>query len=63
MAIIIKAMKRIEDKTCIRFNRINPEPGKNWILIMREGTGSTCFTSYIDQNLKDKEVGSLGKVR
>ena len=28
LGIIVKAMKRIEDKTCIRFKRINPEPGK-----------------------------------
>ena len=29
---------------------------------MREGRGSECYTSYINANLKDKEVGNLGKV-
>jgi len=60
--IIIKAMKRIEANTCIRFKRINPEPGKKWLLMMREGTGSSCLVDYINSNLKDKTVGNLGKV-
>ena len=63
MAIIVKAMKRIEATTCIRFKRINPEPGKKWILIMREASSTTCWANYINQNIKDKDVGSLGKVR
>ena len=62
MAVIVKAMKRIEATTCIRFKRINPEPGKKWILIMREASSSTCWASYINQNIKEKEVGNLGKV-
>ena len=56
-------MKRIESATCIRFQRINPEPGKKWILIMREGSASTCYVSYINQNIKAREVGNLGKVK
>ena len=63
MAIITKAMKRIEAATCIRFRKIIPEPGKKWVLIMREGSASTCWVSYINQNIKDKEVGNLGRVR
>ena len=62
MTIIRKAMQRIEAVTCIRFREINPEPGKKWVLIMREFSASTCWISYIKQNLKDKEVGNLGKV-
>ena len=62
MTIIRKAMQRIEAVTCIRFRKINPEPGKKWVLIMREFSASTCWISYIKQNLKDKEVGNLGKV-
>ena len=61
MAIIMKAMKRIEAVTCIRFKRIMPEPGKQWMLIMREGTSKECYISYINANLKDKVVGRLGK--
>ena len=45
MAIIMKAMKRIEAVTCIRFKRIMPEPGKQWMLIMREGTSKECYIS------------------
>ena len=63
MDIIRKAMKRIEAATCIRFRRINPEPGKKWVLIMREGTDSSCWLSHINQNLKNKTVGNLGMVR
>ena len=62
MAVIVKAMKRIEATTCIRFKRINPEPGKKWILIMREASATTCWASYINQNIKYLEVGNLGKV-
>ena len=62
MAIIVKAMKKIEEQTCIRFKRINPQPGKPWLLIMREARGSTCLTEYINSNLKDKDIGNLGKV-
>ena len=62
LEIIVKAMKRIEAVTCIRFKRITPEPGKKWLLIMREGTASNCYIDYINANLKDKEVGNLGKV-
>ena len=60
--IIVKAMKRIEAVTCIRFKRINPEPGKKWLLLMKEGTRSECYVDYINANLKEKEIGSLGKV-
>ena len=62
MDIIRKAMRRIEAATCIRFRRIKPEPGKNWVLIMREGNAKSCWISYINQNLKNKTVGNLGKV-
>lgn len=63
MSIIVKAMKRIEAVTCIRFKRINPETGKNWILIMKEASATNCWVSYITQNLKEKDVGNVGKVR
>ena len=43
MTIIMKAMKRIEAVTCIRFKRIMPQLGKEWLLIMREGTWSECY--------------------
>ena len=61
MAIIMKAMKRIEAVTCIRFKRIKPEAGKKWLLLMREGTSSTCHRPYIQSNLKDKVVANIGK--
>ena len=56
-------MKRIESKTCIRFKRIYPEPGKKWIVIMREASATTCYDRYINETLKDRRVGNLGKVR
>ena len=71
LATILKAMKKIEEKTCIRFHRINPEAGKDWLLLMRTGRNelvegrlqSTCYVDYINQNLKNEEFGDLGKVR
>ena len=61
MAIIMKAMKRIEAVTCIKFKRINPESGKKWLLLMKEASATTCYRSYIESNLKDKVVGNIGK--
>ena len=63
-------MKKIEEKTCIRFHRIDPEPGKDWLLLMREGRArwvngnyqTTCYVDYINQNLKNRNFGDLGKV-
>ena len=66
LATIVKAMKRIEEKTCIRFHRIDPTPGKNWLLLMRVGNKvngeKICHADYIHENLKDKTYGDLGKV-
>ena len=63
-------MKKIEEKTCIRFHRINPEPGKDWLLLMRVGRRSQvngnwqsmCYADYINQNLRNQNFGDLGKV-
>ena len=63
-------MKKIEEKTCIRFHRINPEPGKDWLLLMRVGRISQvngngqflCYADYINQNLRNRVFGDLGKV-
>ena len=33
-----------------------------WLLIMREARGSTCLVDYINEKLKNKEIGNLGKV-
>ena len=63
MEIIVKAMKKIEAETCIRFERIkNPVPGRKWLAILTEGRESACYINYIKQNLLDKEIGNLGKV-
>ena len=71
----MKAMKRIEESTCIRFHRIEPIPGKKWLLLMRTGrvektertattsTEDICYAEYLNENLKDKTYGDLGKVR
>jgi len=64
--LIMKAMKRIEESTCIRFKRRNPQKGKPWLLVMREAqvtsSGSTCYRSYIESTLKNKEIGTIGKI-
>ena len=66
MKMIMKSMKRIEDKTCIRFKRVNPQKGKPWMLVMREAQvkngAATCYRSYINTKLKNKEIGSAGKI-
>jgi len=66
MKMIMKSMKRIEEKTCIRFKRINPQKGKPWMLVMREAQvkngAATCYRSYIESSLKNKEIGNIGKI-
>ena len=51
-------MKRIEDRTYIRFQRIEPESGKYWVLMMKEGEDGICYREYISQ---DKIIANLGK--
>ena len=65
--MVMKSMKRIEEATCIRFKRRNPEKGKPWLLVMREAQvdkngQATCSRSYIESTLKNKEIGSIGKI-
>jgi len=70
LSSILKSMKKIEEKTCIRFHLINPEPGKDWLLLMRNGRKSQvngnwqsiCYADYINQNLRNQNFGDLGKV-
>jgi len=62
MKIILKSMKRIEEKTCIRFKRRKPEKGKPWLLVMKEAQGTTCYKTYLANTLANKEIGTLGKI-
>ena len=64
--MVMKSMKRIEADTCIRFKRRTPAKGKPFLLVMREATVSngqaTCQKDYINSNLKNKEIGAVGKI-
>jgi len=62
MAVIMKAMRKIEDETCIRFKRVKPQPGQNWLMLMREGDGHHCYRSYIKEILSNKNINGLGKL-
>ena len=62
MGIIMEANKRIEAVTCIKFQRINPEAGKKWLLLMKEASATPFYRSYIDSNLKNKVVGNLSVI-
>ena len=57
-------MDQIEAATCIKFKKINPQPGNKWVLFLREGgtTSNTCEIKYIKDNLADKNFGNLGKI-
>ena len=62
MLQIMKSLKRIEEKTCIRFKRVDPDKNKPWLLMMREASSTgTCYKSYIDSTLKNKIIGKAGK--
>ena len=58
-------MDQIEAVTCIRFEKINPQPGNKWVLFLREGaTSGACNIKYIKDNLADKNItyNNLGKI-
>ena len=53
-------MDQIEAVTCIRFEKINPQPGNKWVLFLREGaTSGACNIKYIKDNLADKNIRNL----
>ena len=59
---IKKAMKTIEDHTCIRFQNIDPRSGQRWVNIMREGEAlgrKNCWRKYINKNLAGRNIRSL----
>ena len=46
-------MDQIEAVTCIRFEKINPQPGNKWVLFLREGaTSGACNIKYIKDMIK-----------
>merc|ERR1712106_208526 len=64
VAVVKKAMKQIEEKTCIKFNLVKPEKGKTWLAITREATTKTnqCQAEYIANAYGGKDVNGLGDV-
>jgi len=62
--IVMKAMKQIEAATCIKFKRVTPTKGQDWLLVMRDATtGSlTCQINYIRENLVGKNIKGLGDI-
>ena len=59
---IKKAMKTIEDHTCIRFQNIDPRSGQRWVIILREGEAlgrKNCWRKYINKNLANRNIRSL----
>ena len=63
MAVVRKAMKEIEAKTCIKFQHVVPTKGKPWVLIMRDGRQEPkeCYAEYIKESLGSKTIGDLGQ--
>merc|ERR1719244_238023 len=62
--IVMKAMKQIEEQTCIKFTREDPQPGKTWLAITRESTSGTneCQGQYIADTYYGKDVEGPGTV-
>ena len=40
-------MKQISEKTCIEFVKVDPQPGQDWLAIMRNGHVGKCHAGYI----------------
>jgi len=62
LAVIMRAMRKIEDMTCIRFKRVKPKPDQNWLLLMKEGDGHQCYISHIQHTLSNKNINGLGQI-
>merc|ERR1719268_185349 len=66
MKLVMKSMKRIEAKTCIRFKRQKPVKGKPFMLVMKEAQvvngNPTCQRDYIKSNLASKDIAGAGKI-
>jgi len=58
------AMKQIEDKTCIRFEKVKPVRGEPWLFITRDNKGSdlSCQLDYIKDELVGKNIKGLGYI-
>merc|ERR1719392_161938 len=57
-------MKQIEDKTCIRFEKVKPVRGEPWLFITRDNKGSdlSCQLDYIKDELVGKNIKGLGYI-
>merc|ERR1711892_858448 len=61
---VMAAMKQIEDKTCIMFNRVKPVKGQPWLFIFRDNKISdmSCQIPYIKSDLVGKDTKGLGDI-
>ena len=61
-ATIKEAMRIIERKTCIRFQKTDPEPGKRWTLMFQEGDyQGECHRDYINNYILNKSFSYKGR--
>ena len=58
-------MKQIEEKTCIKFNRVKPVRDQPWHFISRDNKISdsmSCQIPYIISDLAGKDIYGLGDI-
>jgi len=58
------AMKQIEAKTCIRFEKVKPVRGQPWLFIARDNKGSdlSCQKDYVIDELVGGNISGLGDI-
>ena len=60
---VMAAMKQIEEKTCIKFNRVTPTKGEPWLLVSRDARHSdmSCQLEKV-KSLINTNIAGLGKI-
>merc|ERR1719427_1085350 len=57
-------MKQIEDKTCIKFNKVKPVKDQPWLFVSRDARANdkACQRAYVKSTYVGKDVAGLGDI-
>jgi len=61
---VMAAMKQIEDKTCIKFNKVKPVKDQPWLFVSRDARANdkACQRAYVKSTYVGKDVAGLGDI-
>ena len=59
---ILESIRRIEQGTCMKFQRVKPREPRGFFWIGRAKKNGKCHKNYINNVLQKKKIGSLGYI-